>query len=516
MRMNYKLALYPLILLLSFAFMGCKESPINTVESPEKIKIESELVKEQGRYPFDYEYFSQISQVVNGNNDGDLLAFMHNNQHPDSEPYPALYGINLSSDYAVKMVEPESGFDIAAADLSAEWLIWVEKNKKTWKLYAMERKNHSKQIIDQGLYTRATGPDFPGISLHKSRLVYNKSSDDGSKKPMRSEIVFYDLSKKQTKNIASINADNKFLGTPDISSDFIVWHRGEWTAAMTAEVYCHDLSTGQTEVLSPAEQNAITPQIWDRYIVWASYSSDRPECKNICVYDRGEKETVFATRLNPSETLEYYNPQIAYGIVTWNNNLKQKPHVFGVNGELRQFDIEAEQIKICGSYMVWKNAASASGACLTSLFTWIRQGDMGSQYSREFITAPPFSLESAGNKTLLASLSPPEIVALREEAWKQERWDLVLELMAEDTGIVPKAEYVQSIKESAREGKLDKTVAYKVSLDYIVDRDKAYVGFISREYIMPGSSEVKQEIFSFKLHLTRQDGYWHVDQLAGQ
>ena len=141
---------------------------------------------------------------------------------------------------------------------------------------------------------------------------------------------------------------------------------------------------------------------------------------------------------------------------------------------------------------------------------------MGSQYSREFITAPPFSLESAGNKTLLASLSPPEIVALREEAWKQERWDLVLELMAEDTGIVPKAEYVQSIKESAREGKLDKTVAYKVSLDYIVDRDKAYVGFISREYIMPGSSEVKQEIFSFKLHLTRQDGYWHVDQLAGQ
>lgn len=454
-------------------------------------------------------YFPQISQVLGGNVNGELVGFLWEGAEKPKQ-LRGLYIIDTAQKKAIKIAEPQPGMDVYAAAIDDRWAAWAERNKAGWELRLLNRETGLIKAVDRGEYFPEAGIDYPSVAFYDGVLVYNVSFRDKAKTVL-SQIVARDLNTGRKMILGEVTGRDQYLGPPSIYKDYAVWHRGEWTKEMKAEVYLYNLTDHEIQQLSH-EAPAITPAIWGKYVVWSTYSSKTPETKNIVLYNLATGRRSFLTRAVPSQRLEHWRPTISHGVVAWNTNKPDhKLEVFlTATGKRRQLEFNGEQIGVYGSWLTWHNTSAGQGTFLLPLSSFLPAIDLTGFSPEEALSKPPLALDEFLDLNRLARLSPPEIVALYLEAVKNRRYDLLEALLADNDGIADKETYLADIRRDR-----SKLISYLVSCDYLVEGSKAYVCVLESKIWRPtGEVIVAEKPVIF--HLTKEKDVWKVDQLAAQ
>ncbi|MCS5695733.1 hypothetical protein [Desulfofundulus thermocisternus] len=508
-RQPYFLGFFIFMLILMVEGCSQPESYPKTITAPAVIQLTQKTIHKVDSDPYKYFYFPQISQVIGGNINGELVGFLWERAEKPQQ-LRALYIIDPAQKKATKIAEPQPGFEIHTAALDDRYVAWVEKNKVRWKLCLLNKKAKSIKIIDQGKYFTEAGTDYPSVALYNGILVYNVSFKDKTK-VMLSQIVAQDLNTGRKMILGEVTGTEQYLGPPSIHEDNVVWHCGEWTKEMKAEVYLYNLTDHKIQQLSH-DTPAITPTIWGKYVVWSTYSSKVPETKNIVLYNLATGTRTFLTEAVPSQRLEYWRPTISHGVVTWNTNKPDHELVvfLAATGERRQLKIKGEQIGVHGSWLTWRHASNGPGTFLLTLSNFLPALDLTGFSPEKAFSRPPFTLDVVLDRSKLVRLSPPEAIALYLEAAKEKRYDLLEVLLADNTGLAGNETYLTDIRRDQ-----SKLISYLVSRDYLIEGDKAYVCILEKKIWRPAGEVMvfeKPVIF----HLTKKKDIWKVDQLAAQ
>ncbi len=510
------------LLLVIAVLTGCKGQDIKTTPprqadsekmhrigpSPTTVQLTYTVPEESQYDPAFRFYFPQVAEVTGGTLKGELLGFLWSNT--EGREFSGLYLIDPIKGTASLAVDPEPGYEIGNAASDGTWLAWTEKTRDSWKLFA--KKGKEKQVIDEGLYFEGGGTDYPSVSLFNGVLVYNTSTKQ-AKNGMVSQVVAVDLTAQKREVLHEITGTKQYLGPPSIYENFIVWHRGEWTRNLTAEVYLYDLTTKKMRQLSSGDP-AVTPVIWGRYVAWATYSPKVPEAKNIILYDLTTGATRVLTDASASNHLEYWHPTICHGVVTWSSNANApKPEFFVVTpdiadrpqlGEKHRLASEGEQAAVYGSWFTWRNPGKGLG---TYVFD-IPIGDLTGLAPEKAFTAPPLPLDTPLTDRILKGLSPPQVLALYFGASQAQRFDLYSTLLARNSGVATVEQYVDEVKRSG-----GKVLDYCVSGDYLVKGDTAFACLYRSRFEQAG--EVVTNDRPRYWGLTREDGAWRVVMLGG-
>lgn len=93
---------------------------------------------------------------------------------------------------------------------------------------------------------------------------------------------------------------------------------------------------------------------------------------------------------------------------------------------------------------------------------------------------------------------------------KQQRYDVVSTLLANETGLVTKEEFIADIKRDR-----NKLLSYAVACDYLMEGEKAYVCVLEEKYETEDGTIIVSDR-AVNWHMTKQEGFWKVDQLASQ
>ncbi len=274
--------------------------------SPDTVRLEVRESELEGR-SVRWLYLPQVSRVFAGNRNGELLAVLWREGGTPKRPeeLPAIYVLNPATGEAKKVADLGPGLRILTAAMDESWVAWVEQSETEWRILALNRSTSTTREIDWGRYLKGVGSDFPALGLDSGSLVYNilVQSAEG----MTSRVILKVLPDKETRTLGQVTGDRQYLGAPSISGDHVVWHRGEWTANMAAEVYEYDLSSGQSRRLS-GDDPSITPVIWGRYVVWSTYDAKSPETKNISLYDLQTGSLKYLTQAAPEDHTEFWAP----------------------------------------------------------------------------------------------------------------------------------------------------------------------------------------------------------------
>lgn len=482
--------------------------------APKTIQLKQEVIELPNSFPYRFSYYPQITEVLGGNSNGELVGFLWGSTNgmgvKKHEQLQALYTIDPTRNIANKIVEPRPGFKIFRAASDNKWLAWVERNEVAWKIYALNRTTKVIKMIDEGKYFKEAGPDYPSVALYNGILAYD-SSVKNAKNEMVSRVIAQNLNNNKMLILSEIRGTEQYLGAPSIYGDYVVWHRGEWTKEMKAEVYIYNLTDHKRRRLSTTD-SAITPVIWGKYIVWNSYSNKLPECKNIVLYNLETGSCKSITNATPSDKVEYFSPTIAHGIAIWNANLlPYKPAVYiAATGEKREFGVEGEQARVYGSWLIWRHREKGLGMLVSGLSSFFSVLDLTGLSSQKPITKPPFALDVPVTESKLAGLTPPEVVALYFQAEKEGRYDLVSSLLSDEPGLAGKREYLADMKRSQEE-----VISYAISRDYLIEGDKAYVGIIEMR-IRQSNQTIMVDDKPGNFHLTQENGIWKLTQVARQ
>ena len=481
----------------------------NAIPVPGTIQLKQKIIEKPNAFPYRYFYFPEVSQILDGNPNGELVGLLWADvSKKERRQLQALYLIDPARKIATKIAEPRSGFEIYRAALDDKWVVWVEKTETTWKLSALNRTTKETKIIDEGEYFKEGGPDYPSPDLYNGMFVYDTSLK--AENNMISRIIAKNLNTGERIVLGKVEGSNQYLGPPKIYENHVVWHRGEWTKDMRAEVYLYNLADRRLRRLS-AGNPAITPVIWGKYVVWNTYQSKSPENKNIVLYNLETGASTFLTKAARFE--EYWEPSIGYGIVTWNANVSNYNPVIYVatTGEKRTLEVQGSQIRIYGPWLAWHSTGEKdSGTFLLGLDSLSPVLDITGPAAKKALTKPPFSLDTPLTPQRLAGLTPPEIAALYLEAVKEQRYDVVSTLLADETGLVSKEEYIADMKRDRA-----RLLSYSVSCDYLIQGEKAYICILEEKYkTRYGTIIVSDRAVNW--HMTKQEGFWKVDQLAAQ
>jgi len=481
----------------------------DTVTPAERVELKREVIEKPNAFPYRYCYYPDIGQIFAGNREGELVGLLWTDvDKKGRRQIQALYLIDPAQALAVKIVEPQSGFEVSRAALDDNWVAWVEKNKTAWRLYAQNRATKATRTVDEGEYFKEGGLDYPSPDLYNGVLVYDISTK--TEHNMISRIIAENLNTGERLVLSEVEGINQYLGPPRIYADHVVWHRGEWTREMDAEVYLYDLADRKLCQLSTGGP-AITPVIWGRHVVWNTYTAKAPENKDIVLYDIETGRSTLLTKAAHFE--EYWGPSVACGIVTWNTNVHNHQPVLYVaaTAEKRTFQIESSQTWLCGSWLTWRTAhKDRSGVFLLSLDSLFPVLSLTRPVANGALTKPPFPLETPLTPGRLAELTPPEVAALYLEAVKEGRYDLVAVLLADETGFASKEEYIADMKRDRA-----RLLSYAVSREYVAIGNKACVSILESRYELADGT-VMLDDQPVKWHMTKQEGIWKVDQLAAQ
>lgn len=311
---------------------------------------------------------SQITGILGNNTKGQLLGFLDNSGENN------LYLINPPEKQAYKITSSKDGRVISCAVMNDRFLIWVEKDLQKWEVVKKDLQSGYLSVIDNGEYFNEGGNDYPSISLYNQILSYN-TSEKGDSGVLLSKIYLYDADNDKKEVIAEQSGKDTFLGAPSISDGFVVWHRGEWTEKMNAETYLYNLKTKEKARIS-GKDPAITPVIWDKFVVWNSYKPGNSEVKNIEIYNISTGETKFVTNNKQDSRMESWGPSISNGYVTWRSNkLMSKIEVFSIiSGEVITLNSPTYYAGIYGDWLVWiptdKNGNIIPGYNICNLKNW--------------------------------------------------------------------------------------------------------------------------------------------------
>jgi len=271
--------------------------------APFSVQLERHVVtleNPQSGWPARFFYFPEVKEVMGGNNTGEIVGTLILDE--TKKKARALYLINPMESKADKITQVEADYEITNAALDSEWVVWVEKSEKEWKIYAKETKEGEAVLLDSGLFTPKTGHDFPSVSLDRGNLVYSYSLEDG--KTMTSRVILHNLAKKQSRVLQEIMGFDDYLGAPSISGRYAVWHWGQWRTPSRSRVFLYDLESGKTNQVN-ALGEAISPKVWGNKIVFVGYDASHQETKNIFFYDIGKNNLKQVTDSKPQDLLEH-------------------------------------------------------------------------------------------------------------------------------------------------------------------------------------------------------------------
>lgn len=489
------------LFLVSF-YTGCQNKEnidVSSGNSPDEVNITA-LKQDTDDYP-SIDYYPQIAQVLDGNRDGEILGFLWDENNSRLQ-LKALYIINSSIQKAAKVSEPKEGYVITNAVLGGDWIIYTEKTGYKWCITAVNKANGKKLTVDQGDYFKEAGLDYPSLSVDRGNLVYNISSKED--KRILSKIILYNLSNNKRDILDITEGEENYFGAPSIYADSIVWHRGEWTADMNAEINCYEIKSGELQQI-PNSKNAITPFIWGDYIVWNEYDYDHPETKNIVLYNLMTKTRRPLTNAEEGDKREFWGPTIAHGIVSWNTNFKSELEFYTAKMETNKImNVYGEQVKVLDSWIIFRDREKGNGTCIISFSELFPALDLSGSSGELPITESVISLDKINQLEQLQTLTPPEAASVYFEALKQQRYDLVAKLLAENTAY-DKEHYLEELK-GIRNDKL----SFALSKDYMIEGEVALVCRIDG---LNKQTKIKK---SRNLHMTRIDGIWKMDILAAQ
>lgn len=443
-----------------------------------------EVTYNDSGFPQQYLKLSNVLQIYAGNNK-EVIGVLSD---PATRlPVPALYVFDPLQGEAKLVAEVRKGNLIFDAALDNEWVSWVEKNDKAWSIFIkpLNKLDQSPRLIAKGTYFVEAGTDYPSISLSKGKLVFNSSNKEDNR--VSSVLTVADLAKK-ARSSTTVSKDygvQIYYGPPDIYGDQIVWHKGEWTKAMRGEVLLHNLSSHATTRL-PTTDEAITPVIWDHYVVWVAYSGQLPEKKYIEQYDLNSNMTKRISRESSYSHMENWGPMVGDGLITWfSNEPNIKPSILSLTtGDRIDIDLQDRVLYLSGKWLYWAEQASGVGIIWTS----------------EIIS------EVEGRKAL-ESNNPAQVVNAYLAARKVGNWGMVDRLISKQEGLVDRSQYLTSLKE-------EKVLEYDVSGDYMIRGEEAEVRVRLLRVMDSNSREIVQS--SVVYHLIKENGKWRIPQLAAQ
>lgn len=485
-------------MLVALLLCGCstteKSSMQNLSPGPEAIKLETHKINSSENINLYYYYVPAMEYAYASDADSKLIGTIN----ASSKTYNSLYKIDIVKGEARKIADIGNGYTISNADINAEWIVWVEKNDAKWQIFKFNRETQEKVLLKSGIYTKSTGPDFPSVNIYEDQLVYDFTLDKN--KNIKTQIIATDLKNQKTEVIGEISGQNQYYGAPKIYKDYVVWHRGEWSSRMSADVFIYDLKNSTLKKLDVGSLNAITPAVWGKNIVLNTYDTDAPENKNIAVYDIGNEKLTEITRYKKDSTMEYYNPTMTHGLVTWNQNQGHSCYVYSIrDNEFHTITSKAEQISMLESWLTWRNPDNRKGLYLFPVESFGSLLDASGQAQIDSESTPKgsYSIEQ------MRKMTPVEVLSLWEESLRTSNFEMIDKIASDGDGLATKEEWLTELKRIER-----KLISYKVGRDYLCYDDHAIVYVLETVYKNPdGKSEFPRHVNLFK-----QNGYWRIVQ----
>lgn len=339
--MKHKKITMIIILCLLISVTGCQKEftysqyayqlNLSPAESPEKLFIRGLIA--YGNGDKDEELYNQvhvpiIAAVLADNEKGELLTLFFDKNTKNNfgrNIYAGLYLIKPGSKgitthpetEAVKIVQPDNGYQVCNADFNETWLVWTETNKTSWKIFSYNQAQKLKVLIEEGKILKKSPEDFPAVSLFQNQLVFNYNQGDTS------EIVAVDLS---TSKQDIIYSSKSVLGNPILSQNKVVWHE-EPESQELSRVFLYDIENKEIKRISPDNEHAINPYIWQNYVTWLSFFPGKQE-KRVSVYRIDQESMDFQAPIN--EYILYYRPKITHGIVPFTGNESVTPKYYSI------------------------------------------------------------------------------------------------------------------------------------------------------------------------------------------
>lgn len=454
------------------------------------------ISKKTDTFPSDYWYIPEINQVFDSNEDGELLGLL---QRKDKPFFNKLYIINPAFRTANKVAETPSTYQIADAEIGKEWIVWVEKSITEWKIKALDRSSNVIKTIDQGEYSEIQGNDYPSIDLFNEILVFNSSIDK-----LNSHLIIKNLRSGNTDVIYSSEEKGKYIGPPSIYGNYITWHVGEWTKNMRSDIFLYDLASKNLLKIDTLDQ-AMMPKIWGNYIVFTDYNSSSLESKNIKLYEISSGSERYIAKASDKE--EFWGPSISHGIISWNyNSLDFKPIIYSTSTqEKRIFEMSGQQVKVLGSWLLWRSKEAGTGICIIGLSNLYFLLDLRGNPSFT-IVSPTINQQQFSEEDLIG-LNPNEVLSIYLEAYKNHRFDIISYIVNEQEGLVTKKIYLDDVKASGIF-----PISFSISSDYLIEGIKALCHADIKWNEPSGVSDIQSSTF----RLTKMNRVWKVDQLAQQ
>ncbi|PKM76943.1 MAG: hypothetical protein CVU90_10235 [Firmicutes bacterium HGW-Firmicutes-15] len=362
-----KLSSFFIFAILCICIIGCSK-PVNsqkTASDSEIVELEKVAVKGDD-LPVNLYIFNNIAQIISGNTEGELLGFLWKDiTVPNTVMSDTLYLIDPATAHAYKVFTPNDGYRVFNAVLNKDWIVITEHSETNWIIHLLNRGNNEEKALCSGDYFGEGGLDYPSLTLHNGVLAYNTS--EKACDSMISTIEVVNLENGQQNRVMKVEGKKQYLGSPSIYEDYIVFHRGEWTEKMEAEVYLYYIKEKILRKISCANM-AIQPSIWGKYVVWSEYSPNIPETKNIVLYNIETNKCTTITYASPQNHKEYWAVSMSRGIVTWFCNFQNNPTIYCIaTNEIRSFDIEGEQAAVQGSWLTWRNPKTGIGTYIVEL-----------------------------------------------------------------------------------------------------------------------------------------------------
>ncbi|NLI90683.1 MAG: hypothetical protein GX434_00365 [Peptococcaceae bacterium] len=150
---------YLILLLLVLSLVGCQKNDpyaltplglkISVNYSPQKDIADLTVGFQQDGVHF--QKFLQVAQIFDDNEQGEFLGLFYDNSVTERstyqfKTYPALYmmrqdqgseNLSMMSINGSKIVEPEPGYQVIDAAFNESWIVWIETNKTSWKIYSL-------------------------------------------------------------------------------------------------------------------------------------------------------------------------------------------------------------------------------------------------------------------------------------------------------------------------------------------------------------------------------------------
>lgn len=197
------------------------------------------------------------------------------------------FAYSIGEEVKIDVSQPE--ISKAGFDISSDYAVWMVEGEDTITLYDLDKNTESKIGDDN---STKKNPYVDG-----DYVVWLDSRDGGS------DVYMYDISKKKEKRITSGSAEVSQL---EIAGDNVVWAD---ESEGGSDIYLYNISTGDTKRITTSGK-ASNPTASDSYIAWEDTRSGHAD---IYYYDvKAKREKAAVTTRGDQVRPSIHQHQIVY------------------------------------------------------------------------------------------------------------------------------------------------------------------------------------------------------------